>query len=196
MHVSRETRERLEVFRAEFARWAPRINLTSGSEQGRLGERHIEDSLQLIDIRHPKGRWFDIGTGGGFPGAILAAAQADHDGRIAMVESNNKKAAFLRSTILAMNADATIHAERAETVVSREAPPETVSARALASLDDLLIMLEPWLANGTVGLFPKGRRADEEIAAARNRWRFDCRRHPSRTANDAVVLEIADLARA
>ena len=196
MDVSRETRERLDIFRVEFARWAPSINLTSGSERGRLDERHIADSLQLLAIRRPTGTWFDIGTGGGFPGAILAAAQADHDARIALVESNHKKAAFLRATVLAMGSNAVVHAERAGAVIAREVPPTTVSARALASLTDLLAMLEPWLANGTVGLFPKGRRADAEIAEARQRWRFGCTRHPSRTADDAVVLEITDLTRA
>ena len=194
--VSRETRERIDAFRSEFRRWAPRINLTSAGERGRLDERHIADSLQLMAIRPPRGQWFDIGTGGGFPGAILAAAEPDHEATVTMVESNNKKAAFLRSACTAMGARARVVAERAETVVARTPPPDTVSARALAPLDDLLTMLEPWLAKGTVGLFPKGRRAEEEIAAALLRWRFGCERHASQTASDATILEITALSRA
>ena len=192
-NVSRETHIRLDAFRAEFTRWSTRMNLVSGAERGRLDERHIADSLQLMAIRPPTGRWFDIGTGGGFPGAILAAAEPEHGAEITLVESNLKKAAFLRTVCTAMGARARVLAERAERVIGREEAPDTVSARALASLPDLLAMLEPWLSARTIGLFPKGRRAAEELAAARKKWTFDCEAHPSRTADDAVILEIANL---
>ena len=172
------------------------MNLTSASERGQLDERHIEDSLQLLAIRPPMGRWVDVGTGGGFPGLVLAAAEPDHAAHVTLVESNGKKAAFLRASVLAMGSHATVVAERAERVARREPPPNTVSARALASLADLFSMLEPWLSRGTVGLFPKGRRAEEEIEEAERHWRFECVRHPSATAPDAIVLEVTNLARA
>ena len=192
--VSRETVRRLTIFRTEFERWSERINLTAGVEHA-LDERHIMDSLQLLAIRPPVSRWVDVGTGGGFPGAILAAAEADHDATITMIESNNKKAAFLRAVSLAMGSNARVLAERAEVVVAREDAPDTVSARALAPLPKLLALLEPWLENGTVGVFPKGRMAVEELKAAERDWRFECELHPSQTAADATIVTVRNLSR-
>lgn len=187
--VSRETLERrLDAFRAEFARWSRHMNLTSASERGNLNERHIHDSLQLLDLAPSARTWVDVGTGGGFPGAILTAALPDDT--VSMVESNAKKAAFLRAACLAMGVRADVRDARAETVVASTPAPDVVSARAVAPLPDLLNMLAPWLVAGTLGLFPKGRTAEDEVAAARERHRFEVERHPSRTAEDAMVLAI------
>lgn len=188
-HVSRETlNTRLDAFRAEFARWSARTNLTSASERGNLDERHIADSLQLLEHVPVVGGWVDVGTGGGFPGAIVAASLPSNT--VTMIESNNKKAAFLRAACIAMDVDATVLPERAEAVVARVNPPDVVSARAVASLTDLLDTLHPWLRAGTLGLFPKGRSAEAEIAEARVRHDFDVERHPSTVADDSVVLAV------
>ena len=187
--VSRETLdERLEAFRFEFAKWSRRINLTSASERGNLDERHIADSLQLLALAPGAKRWVDIGTGGGFPGVILTAALPP--GTVTMVESNNKKCAFLRSACVAMGVRADVRAERAEAVVARTDPPDVVSARAVASLADLLDLLHPWLRGGTLGLFPKGRGVEAEIMEARERHAFDVVRHPSAIARDSTVLAV------
>ena len=187
--VSRETLDaRVAAFRAEFARWSPRINLTSSAERTNLDERHIADSLQLLDLAPDARAWIDVGTGGGFPGAILAAALPP--GTVTMVESNNKKAAFLRAACLAMDVRATVLAERAEAVVARMAPPDVVSARAVASLTDLLDLTHPWLRAGALGLFPKGRGAEREIEAARERHAFEVARHPSAVGDDGTVLAV------
>ena len=187
--VSRETLQtRLEAFHREFTRWSARINLTSASERGKLHHRHIADSLQLLDLAPNVTRWVDVGTGGGFPGAVVSAALPS--GTVTMVESNNKKAAFLRAACLAMDVDATVLAERAEGVVRRLEAPDVVSARAVAPLGQLLDLLHPWLERATLGLFPKGRGAEDEIAAARERHDFDVVRHPSRVSDDSVVLAV------
>lgn len=188
-HVSRETlNARLNAFRAEFMRWSARTNLTSASERGNLDERHIADSLQLLDHASAVESWVDVGTGGGFPGAIVAAALPPRT--VTMIESNNKKAAFLRAACITMDVDVTVLLERAEAVVARVDPPDVVSARAVASLADLLDMLHPWLCAGTLGLFPKGRSAEAEIAEARVRHDFDVERHSSTVADDSVVLAV------
>ena len=187
--VSRETVERrLDAFRAEFARWSSRINLTAADERGTIDERHIADSLQLLDHAGAPHRWVDVGTGGGFPGLVVAAALPP--GTVTLVESNGKKAAFLRSAALAMGVAVDVRAERAERVVGALSPPDVVSARAVASLADLLILLGPWLAGGALGLFPKGRGAEAEIELAREAHDFDVERRPSRVAPDSTVLLI------
>lgn len=188
--VSRETlHERLASFEREFARWAPRINLVSRSERSTLDRRHIDDSLQLLDGLDAVPRsWVDLGSGGGFPGLIVAAALPD--GAVTLVESNAKKAAFLRSAALAMRLDVCVRSERIETVVPTLAPPEIVSARALAPLTDLLRMTAPWLAEGSLGIFPKGQGAVGEIATARTHHDFGVAVRPSRTASDASIVQI------
>ena len=191
--VSRETREHLEIFRAEFLRWNARINLTSDRDPDAIVERHIEDSLQLAPFGRGAATWFDIGTGGGFPGAVLAAAFAGNGPRVTMVESNHKKAGFLRAACIAMGVDASVVAQRAEAVIARTPPPDVVSARAVASLPDLLSLLSPWLVGGTRAVLPKGRAVQAEIDAAALEWDFALKRHPSRTARDATILEVTDL---
>ena len=189
--VSRETLDRrLATFQDEFARWSSRTNLVSHGERENVHERHITDSLQLLD--HVDGvpeRWVDLGSGGGFPGLIVAAALPDD--AVTLVESNAKKAAFLRSAALAMGVRVRLLADRIERVVPVLPPPTVVSARALASLDELLRMTAPWLAAGTLGLFPKGRNANAELDEARRTGHdFDADPRPSATAADATVLRI------
>ena len=193
--VSRETRIRLDRFVAEFQRWNMRTNLSADRNSNELANRHITDSLQLLELAPPFRRWVDIGTGGGFPGAILAIATHDDDREIHLVESNGKKAAFLRSACLAAGITPLIHAERAETFITRTPPPDIVSARAVATLDKLLELCEPWLSGKTLGVFPKGQRAREEIAEAKQRWQFDFETCPSRTASDASILLVRNLQR-
>ena len=169
------------------------MNLTSSSDDNAIVERHVQDSLQLTPLAGSAGTWVDVGTGGGFPGAILAAAFAEDGPAVTLVESNTRKAAFLRAACVAMEVSVDVLAERAERVVERLDPPSVVSARAVASLNDLLGLLAPWLGRGTRGVFPKGRDAEREIMEARDAWDFDVRRHPSTTAPDATILEIVSL---
>lgn len=194
MNVSRETRERLKIFEREFERWSRTHNLVSGSERGNIVERHIKDSLQLATCVQFHGDWVDIGTGGGFPGVVLATLAEEHeDVRVSMIESNAKKCAFLRHVCATMELKAVVLHERAERVIARMRPPSVVTARAVASLPKLVSLCEPWLAGGTIGLFPKGRSAAKEVAEASADWTFEWRAHPSETAADASVIELHSL---
>lgn len=188
-NVSRETLDRrIAAFVDTFELWSARINLVSSSERQNLPTRHVADSLQLIDHVESPASWVDLGSGGGFPGLIVAAALPART--VTLVESNAKKAAFLRAAALAMEIDARVRCERIERVVPALDAPDVVSARALASLSNLLDMAAPWLTRGSIGLFPKGRNAEEEIEAARGRHDFDVDVLPSRTATDAYVLRV------
>lgn len=194
--VSRETFDSLVAFEAEFKRWSSRINLAAPSTLNDIWARHILDSAQLFDIKPDTRKWLDLGSGGGFPGAVMAILLKDRDGSsIELVESNNKKAAFLRSILAAQKAPAKVHVSRIEDAVSLVQMPEIVTARALAPLPLLLKLSAPWLENGAIALFHKGRDYLVEIAESQKEWHFDLVEHQSKIDPTSRILEISCLRR-
>ena len=194
--VSRETLRRLATFESLFRKWAERINLAAPSTLGDLWKRHILDSAQLASLKRKELRWLDIGSGGGFPGMVLAILLMEREGgHIDLVESNRKKAAFLTSVVGTIGAPATVHARRIEDARTLVEQPEIMTARALAPLPSLLALSEPWLSRGATGLFHKGREYMSEVEDSRYSWRFDLLEHASRTDPSGVILEIGDLRR-
>lgn len=194
--VSRETVERLEAFEAAFVKWSARINLAAPSTLPELWCRHILDSAQLIPLAPMALRWLDIGSGGGFPGAVVAILLRERPGAaIDLVESNNKKAAFLRTVLADVDAPATVHAIRIEDTPGRVEIPDIVTARALAGLGKLLNLSAPWLTQGATGLFHKGRDYATEVAETHDAWRFDLVEHRSRIEPTSRILEISRLTR-
>ena len=192
--VSRETVERLGAFEAEFRRWSARINLAAPSTLDDLWRRHILDSAQLAILKPQSLNWLDLGSGGGFPGAVLGILFADRPGaRIDLVESNHKKAAFLRAILGELRAPATVHVCRIEDAVRRVPHPQIVTARALAPLPRLLRLCEPWICEGATALFHKGRDYDAEVTESHDAWRFDLIVHRSRIDPASRVLEISQL---
>lgn len=192
--VSRETFERLEHFESEFKRWNSRINLAAPSTLNQLWERHILDSAQIAPLAPTALRWLDLGSGGGFPGAIMAIILRERPGAyIDLVESNNKKAAFLKSVLGFLGAPATVHVSRIEQAVGRVEQPEIVTARALAPLPLLLKLASPWLLTGATALFHKGRDYAAEVDESRTSYGFDLVQHVSRIDSESRILEISQL---
>jgi 16S rRNA (guanine527-N7)-methyltransferase len=190
--VSRETAERLIEFENLFRRWSPRINLAAASQLDQLWRRHILDSAQIIRFASET-RWVDLGSGGGFPGAVIAILLRDGpEFHIDLVESNRKKAAFLK-TALAQYRCATVHPVRIEKAYPIVNAPQIVTARALAPLSSLLALAQPWLSADARGFFHKGRDYATEIKEARDAWRFDLVEHRSMVDREGVILEIRDL---
>lgn len=184
--------EALETFMVSFQAWARVTNLVSEADTGRLWERHVLDSLQLLPLAEGAGpHWIDLGAGGGFPGLVVAIARKGT--RMTLVESNRKKAAFLLQAAARCGADVTVEPRRIEAVPS--ARFDVVSARALAALPRLFDLAIRFFGPGTVGLFPKGREADTEITEARRRFAFDLARTESRTEPDATILAVTNLVR-
>lgn len=194
--VSRETIGRLEIYVELLTQWQKKTNLIAPSTLDEIWERHIADSLQILAIKPDSLNWLDLGSGGGFPGLVIAAVMADHEaGSITLIESNNKKTAFLRQANRAMGAGANIVTSRIEDAADLDIQPEVVTARALTALPNLLQLSSPWLCNGAVGMFHKGREYRREIAETDGLWDFDLVDHKSRVSDDSVILEITNLRR-
>ncbi len=194
--VSRETYDRLVAFEQMFQKWSRRINLSANSTLDDVWSRHILDSAQLAKLAPQATNWLDLGSGGGFPGLILAFLMAERPGggRVDLVESNRKKTGFLNAVVGEFGLPATVHARRVEDLYSALRQPQIVTARALAPLPMLLSLTSPWLSNGAIGLFHKGRDYRQEVQESLNDWRFDLLEHPSKVDPEGVVLEIRDLA--
>ncbi len=197
MAFSPEAEAKLRQFQALVEKWTPKINLVSRSAVPQLWDRHILDSARLCALDLPSARrWVDLGSGGGFPGLVVAILLADRQAGtdVILVESDARKAAFLREAARLLGLAVTVHVQRAEDLPPQGA--EVVSARALASLEVLCGLAHRHLAPGGVCLFPKGEKADEEIAAARKSWRFDLEALPNPDHKGSALLVLRNLDRA
>ena len=194
--VPRETIHRLTRYAEILEQWQKRTNLVSPSTLPVLWSRHFADSAQLCGLA-PKARlWLDLGSGAGFPGLVVAIIQAGTpDFHMHLVESNRKKCAFLAEVARETKAPVDIHAMRIEELAecAQSLKPDVVSARALAPLPRLFELAAPFFGERTKGLFPKGREAEAEIAAAREEWEFAFRLSPSLTARDSHIVEVTGL---
>ncbi|CAN7549599.1 16S rRNA (guanine(527)-N(7))-methyltransferase RsmG [Neorhizobium sp. LjRoot104] len=193
--VSRETQEKLEHFSALFQKWAKAINLVAPSTLDELWQRHIADSAQIFQLSPLPCKWLDLGSGGGFPGVITAIFLAEaQDGWVHLVESNQKKAAFLRVALSETGARGSVHPLRIESASTALPECDRISARALAELDPLLSYTSAWMiGKETRAFFHKGRDYAAEVEKARGRWLFDLIKHRSAVEPDSVILEISNL---
>lgn len=193
--VSRETLQRLEIFESLIAKWNPRINLVSKNSLPDLRTRHITDSMQIYRMAPLAQNWADLGSGGGFPGLIVAILAADEapELKVTLVESDTRKVAFLRTAAREVGANCTILAKRIE----RLDPlcQDIISARALAPLNVLLSYAERHLAFGGTALFAKGISWQKELDFARQQWRFDLDMIESQTMPGAAILKLKGVSR-
>ena len=195
--VSRETLARLETFVGLLLQWQKTTNLISPTTIPNLWTRHVADSLQLLDLAPTAKSWVDFGSGGGFPGVPVACVLADRPGAtVHLVESNGKKAAFLRAAIRTTAVPAVVHAERIEDCGDSFGDKvDVVSARALAPLKILCDQAFPLIAKGAVGLFPKGQDVAAELTEAAKYWRVEARTVPSRTSPEGCIVVVTRLER-
>jgi 16S rRNA (guanine527-N7)-methyltransferase len=181
VHVSRETAGRLDRFVELLLRWQQTTHLIAPSTVAHLWTRHIADSLQLVRLAPGAPKWVDLGSGGGFPGLVIACALVELPGTtVHLVESNGKKAAFLREAARLVDLPAIVHHQRIEDFIARVGPAvDVVSARALAPLADLLDYAEPLVRRGAQGLFPKGQDVEAELTRASKYWNIEADLVPS-----------------
>jgi 16S rRNA (guanine527-N7)-methyltransferase len=195
--VSCETLARLDRFVATLLAWQLRINLIAPASVRGIWTRHVADSLQLLPLAPNARAWLDLGSGGGFPGLVLACALAETAAaRVHLVESNGKKAAFLREAIRITAAPAIVHQARIEQMGTKLGEPvDVVAARALAPLSELLALAEPWLKTGAQALFPKGQDVGAELTEASRYWNIEAVLVPSRTNPNARILQVSQARR-
>lgn len=174
-------------------KWQPVKNLVAPSTLPDIWRRHVADGAQAFAALPSAKRWLDLGSGAGFPGLVTAILLADVDGgSVTLVESNGRKAAFLQTVARELKLPARIVPERIESVPERFAATgdrfDAVSARALASLDNLLDYAEPWLTTGATGVFHKGQDFAAERQQAALSWSFDLVEHQSRIEPDSRIV--------
>jgi len=195
--VSRETEARLDRYVALLLEWQAKTNLVAPSTLPNLWTRHISDSLQLLSLAPSAKSWVDLGSGGGFPGVVLACALAEVPGAsIHLVERIAKKAAFLREAIRVTGARGTVHlADIGDTVDRISGPIDCVTARALAPLHQLIGFAEPWVKDGAKALFLKGQDVEAELTEATKYWNIKPELHASRTGGHGWIVELGSIER-
>jgi 16S rRNA (guanine527-N7)-methyltransferase len=219
--VSRETTARLDRFVALLLDWQQTTNLIAPSTLSSLWSRHIGDSLQLLDLapeppkpldppkppqpdRLKPWTWIDLGSGGGFPGLVIACALAETEGArgegrtggtaVHLIESNARKAAFLRQAARETGAPAIVHAERIEMAGPLLRPvADVITARALAPLERLCHLVAPVLKKGAQALLMKGQDIEAELTMATKYWNIDFDIIPSRTSPNGRIMIVRAL---
>jgi 16S rRNA (guanine527-N7)-methyltransferase len=190
--VSRETEARLDRFIGLLQTWQAKTNLVSPSTLPMLWSRHVSDSLQLLDLAPAAKTWVDFGSGGGFPGLVLACALADTPGAtVHLIERNGKKAGFLREALRVTGASAVIHlADIKDTVDRLSGPVDCITARAVAPLHQLMNFAEPLIKKGAKALFLKGQDVEVELTEATKYWNIEPHLHASRTGGHGWIVEL------
>lgn len=188
LDVSRETNLRLAALVALLTKWNSTINLVSKESVGQIWTRHILDSAQIFRLGSKASLWADLGSGGGFPGLVVAvlAAEKAPSMQLVLVESDQRKASFLRQAGQALGLSVGVVAERIENIEPLNA--DIISARALAPLPQLCGFAGRHLAQDGSAIFLKGRSHADELAKAREGWNFSLESHASITDPSAIVL--------
>ncbi len=199
-NVSRETMARLKIYAGLVRDWQKTINLVAPSTLDHLWQRHFADSAQILaQIPETAETYLDLGSGGGFPGLVLAILLADPDHSSSpkafrLIESDARKAAFLREVVRQTDVPVDILCGRIEKIAIQDRfDSDVITARALAPLDRLLPLISPFFSVKSKALLLKGRNAAAEIEAAEKNWRLVCDLVPSLTDRDARLIVISDL---
>jgi 16S rRNA (guanine527-N7)-methyltransferase len=190
--VSRETAARLDRFVELLLGWQVKTNLIAPSTLPTLWTRHVSDSLQLLVLAPSSRVWVDLGSGGGFPGVVIACALAEVPGALVhLIERNTKKAAFLREALRVTGAPGEVHlADIKNGVDIIPGPVDCVTARAVAPLHQLIGFAEPWIRKGAKALFLKGQDVEVELTEATKYWNIQPRLYASRTGGHGWIVEL------
>ncbi len=187
--VSRETLARLEAYATLLQQWQRAINLVGESTLGDVWRRHFLDSAQLLRfLPQPPCCVADLGSGAGFPGLVLAILGA---GEVHLIEADSRKSAFLREALRVTHTPAILHEERVERVAGIKV--DVVTARGLASLNQLIAFALPLLRPGGTCLFSRGRGSEEELTQAVKKWKMRVERFPSETDPQARILRLGEI---
>ncbi|CAM3074755.1 16S rRNA (guanine(527)-N(7))-methyltransferase RsmG [Sphingomonas antarctica] len=189
--VSRETFAQLQIFVDLLIAESERQNLIAKTSIPDIWTRHIADSLQLVTHAPQARSWLDIGSGAGLPGIPIAILTNVF---VLLVDTRRLRTTFLEAVAKKLVLDQVSVATASIANVAAR-PFDAITARAVASLDRLLDMTQPFSHPGTILVFPKGKSAAEEVATAQRTWqgRFDI--VPSRTDASAGIVVARDVRR-
>lgn len=190
--VSRETMARLSTFHDLLLQWQRTINLVAPSTLQSAWERHFVDSAQIFELAPENAvNWLDLGSGGGFPGLVVAAMAKDTrpDLKVTLVESDIRKCGFMREAARKMDVRVNILTRRIADIPKQSA--DVISARALSNLAALIEHALPHITPSTCLLFPKGSSYKSELELVPQDWQSKVEAVASKTDPDAVVLRFA-----
>ena len=193
--LSKEKEKKLKVFQEEIIKNNQKLNLISKSSVLNLWERHIIDSAQLINF-FPKGfnKFIDIGSGAGFPGLVIKIMDNNLKGHL--VESNTKKANFLSNTSELLGIDINVHNERFENLDKFKNDNKFVlTSRAVSNLNKMIKISLSFFQSGSIGLFHKGEKWQQEISEASKFWAFEFESIVSLTNKDSRIIMIKNVVR-
>ena len=194
--VSRETLRALETYAGLLRKWQKAINLISAATVDDLWRRHFLDSAQLLPLLAPleleDGGVTDLGSGAGFPGLVIALLS---DRPVHLVESDQRKAAFLGEVSRAVGCAGRVQIHTARVEALKPWRAATISARALADLTQLLDWASPFVTPDTICVFPKGAKAEDELTAAQRHWKMNIERRRSITDSTGLILRLSHLER-
>lgn len=189
--VSRETLDRLKAYADLLLVWNKKINLIGPSTAPDLWTRHMLDSAQLFPLI-PSGTQalVDLGSGAGFPGLVLGIMGIPG---VTLIESDQRKCAFLREAARIAGASVTVLAKRIEDIPPF--PADVITARALAPVAELLEWSAPFLTKSTLCIFPKGQNVEVELTDTHKRWKITVDQRVSRTDPRGTILCIGEVSR-
>lgn len=189
--VSRETMERLEAYAALLLKWQPRINLISPRDVPHIWLRHLADSYQLGEaLSIPDFPVLDVGSGGGFPGLVIACCHTDRP--VTLVESDSRKAAFLFEATRQLALPYThVVNERIERLPPQ--PARAYTMRAFAPLDRILELLENVRTSDAELALLKGESIQDEILTAAKIWSFSYECTPSITHANGCMIRLKNI---
>lgn len=186
----RDIAEGLAVYERLLRRWQSRINLVGRSTLDDVWTRHFADSGQLAQFADLSDRWVDLGSGAGFPGLVLAMLQQFRGvGEMHLIESDSRKAAFLREVSRETGTNAIVHNARCEDILA-ELQPDVLVSRAMADAGALFRHARPFVEKGSVGLFLKGRDVGAELTAAAIPSSFSVVIAPSKVDAEGAVVQV------
>lgn len=200
LNVSRETLSALNLYGDLLTEWQGRFNLVSAGTIPDMWHRHFLDSAQILDHTDKRDPvWLDFGSGAGFPGLVVAILLRERGGgTVHLVESTGKKARFLQEVVNRTiyeegSVEVHVHNGRVEEMEAFQA--DVISARAVASLDRLLVYGHRFMGPESLLLLLKGQDVDQELTVASKYWNIDLDKYSSLTDPDGVILRINHLSR-
>lgn len=196
-NVSRETLGQLVDFAEIICQWNEKMNLISKNSVKDIWQRHILDSLQLVEYLPANFKHLvDIGSGAGFPAIVLAVVLAEKkpDVKLTLVESITKKTVYLNDVVQRLGLkNVNIINSRVENAVFKDV--DVITARAVAATD-ILLNYQNMIGNSkTLGIYLKGKSYEQELESARKNWNFDCKVSQNKYGQDGVILSVSALRR-